>query len=233
MKCKTKLPAQWVSLMLEKTDLKKYLFSAKVFIISRFVQICRYLKPRILELRAVAQTHKETILKALFPLVLVLIALYSCTSSQRIVSQNVADIFKISDEIRFQYANKPDYWGLSTQKVLQDKLVSEKFMKGERIYLSGGEEIFIGSGADADVVMPRMSSFDIVLPHLNKAQCISYAESNISADNAVKLLRISIVNASGTHSFEWGGEQYKLPVSQFTSKNFCVNSENTLIWTIQ
>ena len=81
--------------------------------------------------------------------------------------------------------------------------------------------------------MPTSSSFDIILPHLNKAQCIAYSESKISEDNMVKLLRISVVNALGSYTFEWGGLKYQLPVNKYASKDICAPSDNTLIWTIQ
>lgn len=218
--------------MFAKTDLKKYFLSAKNFVSVWYIELCKNSMSFWENISNKIIMKKEMILKLSFPLFLVLVVFYSCTSSQRRISQNITDIFKISDDIRFQYTDKPDYWRLSTQKILQEKLISEDYIRNGKIYLSGGEEILIGNGINADVVMPKMSSFDIVLPHLNQAQCISYAEGKISAENMVKLLRISIVNSSGSYSFEWGGK-YKLPVAKYASKDICSLSDNTVIWTIQ
>ena len=218
--------------MLTKTDFKKYLFSAKNYIIVRYIAVRQNFKSLWKNIANTIKENKEMIFKLSFPLLLVLAVFYSCSSSQHRVTQNISDIFKISDDVRFHYADQPDYWGLSTQKILQDKFISEKYIRNGEIYLPGGEEILIGNGANADVVMPKMSSFDVILPHLNQAQCISYAEGKISDEDIVKLQRISIVNSGGTYSFEWGGT-YKLPITKYASKDVCSHSDNTLIWTIQ
>ncbi len=233
MKCKTKSPVLWVNLMVTKEDLKKHLLSMKDFISAQCTAFIQYTRPYLHDTAAKAVENKESIIKISVPLVLIWAALYSCSASQRLVAQNVSDIFDISDDIRFQYAGKPDYWGLSTQTVLQEKMISDSFIKDGKIHLAGGEEILIGNGANADVVMPRATSFDIVLPHLNKAQCISYAESKISKEDIVKLQRISISNSSGVYAFEWGSGKYQLPVKKYAGKDICTGSDNTLIWTIQ
>lgn len=77
----------------------------------------------------------------------------------------------------------------------------------------------VGSGEKAETVMPRVSTFDIVAPGLNKAQCISYAERILSEEELVVVEQITIVNSSGTYLFSWGGEN-PLPVKNTPARVF-------------
>lgn len=219
--------------MPEKIVLKKYFFIVKNFISLRYNMLRQYVEPRLQAFALQAALRRENIIKLLIPLLLIFLGFYSCSSLQRRVSQNVSDIFLISDDIRSRYAGKPDYWGLSTEKVIHEGFVSAKFIRNGKLLLSDEEEILIGTGKDADIVMPRVTTFDVILPHLNKAQCIAYAENKISMENQVKLQRISILNATGTYPFEWGGEKYSLPLKKYASKDICDNADNVIIWTIR
>ena len=182
--------------------------------------------------RSACIKYKQIVLKTLVPLFIIMIGYVSCTMSQRQISRNVQDIFAISDEIRAFYTNKPDYWGLNTEFAIKNKIVPNEFVKDNKILLSNGLEILIGNGADGDTIMPLSQSFDIVLPQLNKAQCISYAEMPLKQDNLLKLLSIRIINASGDYLFEWGGQK-KLPVQKYTTKNLCADNKNTIIWSVK
>ncbi|MCM1324559.1 MAG: hypothetical protein NC218_10585 [Acetobacter sp.] len=219
--------------MLLEFDYKKYFFRVRSYISLKFLAILKFMKPRFQDFVQQATLHKEIIIKISVPLFIVILGFYSCTSTQRNISRNVSDIFQISDDIRAHYAGKPDYWGLSTNTILQEKFIASKFLQKNKILLSGGEEILIGSGVNADIIMPRMMTFDIVLSHLNKAQCIAYVENNISIENQVKLQRITIFNDKGTYAFTWGGADYSLPIKKYASKDLCSTSGNTVVWTIQ
>ncbi len=217
--------------MPQNFDLQKYIDFSKLYFQKCSGALCSFVREKTPIIQDFFKTHKEIILKLSFPIFLILVCFCTCTSSQRTISRNIDDLFEISDEIRGHYADRPGYWGLSTDFILANNIISNKFIHNGKILLSGGEAIFIGSGIDANAVMPGMSSFDIVLSKLNKAQCISYAEKNISPDNLVKLQRIQISNQTGDYSFEWGGSNYKLPISKYATKDICINDENTLIWT--
>lgn len=176
--------------------------------------------------------YKPIVLKTLVPLVIIIVGYASCTMSQRQVLKNIQDIFSISDEVRAFYTSKPDYWGLNSDFAIKNNIVSNKFIKNDKIVLSNGLEVLIGNGENADTVMPLSQSFDMILPNLNKAQCISYAEASLAEENLLKLLSIRIVNASGDYLFEWGGSR-TLPIKRYSTKNFCADNKNTIIWSIK
>lgn len=215
------------------TDLQKYLVEIKALFSKKIQNAQQHFLPQLLTLFGKAKENKEAIIKGIIPLGIISLGFYTCISSHNMVFSNISDIFTISDEIRNHYAEKPDYWGLSTQTAIQANYIPPKFIKDGKIIISSGNEIFIGDGAKADTIMPRATSFDIVLPQLNKAQCIAHAEAAISSENQVKLLSISIINSLGFYRFEWGNEKYKLPIAKFASKDVCSDFENTLIWSIK
>lgn len=233
LRCKTKLPVLWDNRDMPVKDLQQYLSKLRMVFCEKYEESYRYILPRAVSLTEKAKENKETLIKAFIPFCFIALGFYTCTSSQRIVLQNVSDIFEISDEIRNNYAQKPDYWGLSTQTAIKEKYIPERFIKDQKIILSSGNEAFVGDGVDADTVMPRALSFDIVLPKLNKAQCIAHTEAAISSENQVKLLKISVANASGIYPFEWGGGRYSLPVAKYASKDVCADSDNTVIWSLK
>lgn len=175
--------------------------------------------------------HKENAIKVLLPVAIIFVGFYACTSSQKANDKNVNEIFLISDQIRDCYAGKPDYWGLSAEAVIKQDLISKQFMKNGKITLTSGKEIFIGNGKNADVVMPRSTSFDIILPKLTKAQCIAMAEADLTPEKQVKLAAIQIININGEYRFEWGGT-HKLPIQQYASKDLCIDGENMIIWSL-
>lgn len=214
------------------TDWQKYLLKLKLFIQTKYGALYQYVSPKISFLCKETLNNKEAIIKLSIPLLIIGLGLYACTASQRIVLKNISDIFEISDEIRDKYTGKPDYWGLSTQTAINDNFIPKKFIRKDKIVLSSGDEILIGEGLNADVIMPRSMSFDIVLKGLNKAQCIAHGEAPISHEDQVKLLSISVVNNLGAYSFEWGGT-YKLPINKYALKDICADADNILIWSIK
>lgn len=214
-------------------DLQKYLSQFKVFFHKMYGNMCRYALPKTASLVAKCREYKETIIKTLVPLGFIFLGVYTCTSSHNIVFKNISDIFEISDEIRNNYAGKPDYWGLSTQSAIQAGYIPQKFLQDKKIVIRGGNELFIGDGIEADMVMPGATFFDLILPRLNKAQCIAHTEAMISPENQVKLFRIQVINASGSYLFEWGDKKYSLPVGKYASKDVCADSDNTVIWSIR
>ncbi len=234
MKCKTKLRVQWGKVMFTDTDWQKIKEKAAAFWDfgkRQATVLPAKIKPALINAKAKLFVNKETTIKAVLPILVVAVGFYACTASQKTINKNVNEIFLISDQIREHYANKPDYWGLSTETVLQNKFISPVFIQNGKIMLSGGKEIFIGNGQNADIVMPRSTSFDIILPKLTKAQCIAMAEAELASENEVKLTAVQIINAGGEYLFEWGGVR-RLPISKYASKDLCIDGDNTLIWSL-
>lgn len=206
------------------------------FILQKGVSILNWFSAQCSLLLSIARStcikYKQVVLKTLIPLFIVVAGYASCTISQRQIFKNIQDIFSISDEVRAFYTNKPDYWGLNSEFAIKNNIIPSNFIKDNKIILGNGLELLIGNGENADTVMPLSQSFDIVLPQLNKAQCISYAEAPLIQDNLLKLLSIRIVNTSGDYLFEWGGAK-TLPIQKYATKNMCADHKNTIIWTIK
>lgn len=176
--------------------------------------------------------NKIFLIKIFIPLLIIVFGYCSCIYSQHVITKNVRAIFSISEAIRQHFADKPSYWGLDTEYVIKQNIVSPDIIKNNQVRLNGGITILIGSGVDGSTAMPMAQSFDIILPHLNKAQCISYAESELSDNENLALISLSIVNNSGTYTFEWGG-QNSLPIKKYSTKQLCQDKENTLIWSLK
>lgn len=176
--------------------------------------------------------HKTAITKFFIPFMIIACGYYACSASQKAILENISQIFAISDDIRAYYVDKPDYWGLDTASVIQNRIISKKFIHHGKIKLHNGMEIKIGSGEKAETVMPLTQTFDIVLSGLNKAQCISYAETPLQDENALKLYRLTIINKNGSYIFEWGGVR-SLPIEKYATKDLCADQENTLIWSLK
>ena len=175
---------------------------------------------------------KEIIIKVSVPLVIIVLGYAACSHSQRIITKNIQSIFSISDAIRAYYADKPNYWGLDTDYVIKQNIAPAQIIKQNALILDGNIQIFIGSGFDADTVLPMAESYDIVVHHLNKAQCMSYAEKDLSDEQRISLLSLSIINGSGVYIFEWGG-RYSLPIQKYATKKLCADKDNTLIWSLK
>ena len=197
---------------------KKYAVSYSLFIVEKIKSI---------------HINKDEFIKIGIPFIVVLVGFYSCSFLQRNIKKNINDIFLISDDIRAYFSNKPDYWGLSTSYVVTNSIIDKKFIDKNKITLKDGKEILIGNGINGDVVLPREESFDIILKKLNKSQCISYLEAKLNDTNQMKLESISVVNSISSTNFSWGSKNNPLPVKSYTGKDFCIDENNTIIWSIR
>ena len=176
--------------------------------------------------------YKNSVIKVLVPLLIFFFGYYSCSHNQRVIHKDIQDFFTISDDIRSFYSDKPDYWGLDTDFVIKNKIISSDFIGHNRLLSGNGTAFLIGKGVDAETVMPTDHNFDIILKNLTKAQCISYAESNLTEEQLLKLEKINIINEKGSFTFEWGGER-KLPIVNYVTKDICQEKSNTIIWTLR
>lgn len=173
-----------------------------------------------------------TIIKILLPCAIIFWAFGSCSFSKNLIQKNINQLFSIADNVRSFYSNKPDYWGLSTKYLIDNKILSEDLIHNDFILLNGDITVKIGSGVDASVIPPKSATFDIVLSNLNKSQCMAYTEVDFSDQQLLLLDKISIVNDKGEFIFTWGAEN-SLPVKKYSSKEFCDNRNNTVIWSLK
>ena len=166
------------------------------------------------------------------PCVIIFWAFGSCSFSKNLVQKNINLLFSIADNIHTAYSNRPDYWGLSTEYLIENNILADDIIHNDYILLNGGITVKIGSGVDATTIPPKSVTFDIVLSNLNKSQCIAYTEVDFSDQQLLLLDKISIVNDNGQFIFTWGAEN-SLPVKKYSSKAFCDSKNNTVIWSIK
>lgn len=135
-------------------------------------------------------------------------------------------IFEIAARTTNYYRERPGYWNLSTDSAREDGLIKEA-ENGLNEY-----DITIGQGVDGNLSMPSSQSFDVALKHLSKSACISLLEQELSAEQKLSLIQITVINSDGQTDFSWGSE-HKLPIERYTSRDVCAIKENTLMWTFQ
>jgi len=180
-----------------------------------------------------AKNNIELIIKISLPILIIILGIYVCGSAKRNTDKVISDLFLISDEIRLHYSNKPDYWRLSTDSAIKEKILSPKYIKNNKILLHGNKELFIGSGKNAGIILPRSLSFDLIIKKLNRSECILFLEANLSKENQVKLENITLSNSSGDYNFSWGSKSYLLPVKAYMGKKLCEETDNTIFWTVK
>lgn len=107
--------------------------------------------------------HREAVLKALIPAVIIVAGFYACSTSQKKIEQNMKDIFELSKEIRSYYADKPDYWGLSTKYLIANNVLSQRYIHGNKIILDGGLNVLVGSGEKPKPLCPVFQLLTLLL----------------------------------------------------------------------
>lgn len=182
--------------------------------------------------KALLAQNKTLAIKIVIPFIIIILGFFSCSYSQWVIYRNIQSIFSISDAIRDHFIDKPGYWGLNTEYVLKEKIVPDTLVQDKSIILQNDKKILIGSGINADTVMPMAQNFDIIMPELNRAQCMAYAESVLTEAQKLAIISISIVNSKGSYVFEWGGT-HRLPIDKYETKQICQDKDNTIIWSLK
>lgn len=134
------------------------------------------------------------------------------------------DIFASAGKIHSYYREKPGYWQLSTQTAREDKLIMKSLLKYKEY------DIQVGQGLEGGNSLPSDLSFNIVLKHLNKSACINLSELPIEKNAQLILQKITIINEVSTTEFAWG-EENRLPIAKYATRDICQPAENTLVWT--
>ena len=198
---------------------------------NKFLEIMQKYKVAILSF--INNLSLEAICKISIVLFILIIGSLFFTNSQSRANRIITDVFYISDNIRQSYIEKPNFWGLNTQKVVKEKIIDSKYIVNDKIITNNGLSILIGRGFQADTLMFLDNTFDIVINDLDKSTCISLIEANITKENIVKLREISLKNTNGVFSFKWGDGKYSLPVKKYIAKDICSDVNNSLLWTVE
>ena len=155
------------------------------------------------------------------------------SSPNNIPNLAMDEIVNISSNIHNNFKTKPDYWGLNTEYVIDNKLSDEKMIKDEKLVSITGNEVLVGNTESGFIAMPGSHSFDIVYKGLSRRYCVILSSYHLEYAEKIGLLSITIKNKSSEASFAWGADENKLPISVAEAKKHCLSSENTIIWTFK
>lgn len=175
---------------------------------------------------------KQLILLVALMLAGIVFVVWWQTKPNKRVNQSAEQVVTIADLIRKSYINKLDYWGLNTENVISNNILTNNFYKDNKIVNAMGKPVLIGQGAEGNTILPSIRSFDIVYMDLSQSECIALASYNYEQQENLGLLKITIVNKEGSREFTWGEEDYSLPVLRPEARKFCQNNAK-VIWTME
>lgn len=172
--------------------------------------------------------------KTLITLVLVvfigiLSSLFFFTQEESGTAEAAAQLEQLVSDIRHYYQNRPDYWGLSTQVVIDKKICPHEMLKNNQLIGYFENPILIGNGPEANILMPGARSFDIIYKDLNKKQCVSLASFDFDQTFWLGITGITIKSDYKTQFFTWDDEKNGLPIKNIAAKDIC-KEKNMIIW---
>ena len=144
-------------------------------------------------------------------------------------AEAATELEALTSNIRRYFQNRPDYWGLSTQMVLDKNIYPNKMLKNNHLIGYFGNPVLVGNGLNADVLMPGARNFDIIYKDLNKKQCIGLASFKFSSQFWLGVTGITIINDDNKLFFTWDDKENSLPIQKNTAKDIC-DAKNTIIW---
>lgn len=160
--------------------------------------------------------------------VLLLAAIFVAPNKTERISVAKQEISELSDKIRNHYKVHPDYWGLSTENAVKNKIIPPKMIRGNKIVGALGKEINVGQDADGSMIMPGGKRFMISVANIGKSACKAVLPDNLSHAENPALVNINLIAGGKTYNFEWGGE-LPLPVTPELADKLCQNN-NTISW---
>lgn len=163
-------------------------------------------------------------------LIILGIWLASGRTNQQVVAA-MDNLTQLVENIHRDYKNRPDYWGLSTESVVQKQIAPDNMIHDGRLKTSVAAEINIGSDETGSIVMPGMRSFFISFKNLSPKDCIDMAVYPLSEKIKLGLLSITLKNAGEEAVFQWGGEN-PLPISKEKAAKFCLK-KSIILWNFE
>ena len=143
--------------------------------------------------------------------------------------QAADELVQLSGNIRRYYQNRPDFWGLSTDTVIKNKIYPQEMLQNGRLNGFFGNEVLIGRGPDAEVLMPGARGFDIIYKNLNKKQCEELASYKFDEKFWLGITGITVGNDKEQRYFTWSDKEFALPIKKDFVQSIC-KSANILIW---
>lgn len=139
------------------------------------------------------------------------------------------ELVQLDKNIRRHYQNKPDFWGLSTQTVMQNKIYPQQMLKNGKLIGFFGNDVLVGRGENAEVLMPGARGFDIVYKNLNQKQCEALAAFKFDEKFWLGITGITLNNGKEQKYFTWSDKEYGLPIKTNFVQTICKNS-NIITW---
>lgn len=141
----------------------------------------------------------------------------------------LSEVQEISENIRRHYAQKPDYWGLNTQTVVEKSLADQKQIRRGKIFSRIGREIIVGQDLNGSVVMPGQHFFVISIPNLSRDRCVEILSMPLDPSANLGLTNIVVASKDQTTELTWGKN---LPISVEEASKIC-QSANTIGWRFE
>lgn len=138
-------------------------------------------------------------------------------------------IQSLSENIRRYYQNRPDFWGLSTQTVIDKQMAPRNMIVNGRLVNYFGKPVTAGNGEDGAMLMPGARHFDISYHGLNHQECAETASYKFNEKFWLGVTEVSINNGSQTEVFSWNHQQNILPVKKNLAEKIC-GSSNIVSW---
>ncbi len=160
--------------------------------------------------------------------VLLLAAIFVAPNKTERISVAKQEISKLSDKIRNHYKVRPDYWGLSTENAVKNKIIPPKMIRGNKIVGALGKELNVGQDEVGSMIMPGGKRFMITVANVGKSACKAVLPDNLSHAENPALVAVKLIAADKVYKFEWGGK-LPLPITAEQANNLCQNN-NTIAW---
>lgn len=171
--------------------------------------------------------------KAIFGLLLVALLFWAAmtiffTEKDIGTAKTTAELSQLANNIRKYYQNRPDFWGLSTQTVIEKKIAPLAMLQNNSLQSYYKTPVLVGSAPDGTMLMPGAKSFDIIYKDLNKQQCEELASYRFDDKFWLGVMSLTLDNGSEAIVFNWIDKNL-LPIKKEQAKNVCMR-KNTLIW---
>jgi len=169
--------------------------------------------------------------KFIIAVVILVIPLSLFCCSEQDIEPAANQLVDLTAKIRQKFSNKPDFWKLNTQWVIDNQILPENMIDDGCIINALGKNVLVGFGAQGQMLMPGAKSFDIVYENLNYNECVALASYQFSMQQLLGLLSLVIINENLENRLVWG-EDGEFPPSTEKAQTIC-GKNNILIWNFE
>lgn len=159
----------------------------------------------------------------------IMVARLSSVSGLKEAAQEVQ---QLSTNIRRYYQNRPDFWGLDTQTVVEKAILPQNMSHQKGLQGFWGNPVLVGNGSEGAMLMPGSRTFDIVYKNLNRKQCMALAPYKFDEQFFMGLSYMVLIKDNTQETFTWDDKVKKLPITTAMAKEFCAEN-NHILWHFQ